>query len=662
MNSEKMFSSLFKKIFRSRFSTFFSVLSIYLICSLLIRIGFLIWSAKDIDFNILSILRIFAIGFCFDLAIGLLFLALYSIYLLIFPKRWIGSKFDKIFTYFYLALIFIIIYFSLLAEIPFWDEFGVKFNFIAVDYLIYTYEVVENINQSYPLPLIFGVLAVLIILSFIVLKKTKASRNTFESKESVFSRLKYFVPVAVLTVFLGIFMKNKQAEFSNNLVMNELGKNGAFSFFSAYQSNELDYETFYPKLPEKEAYTILRKTLLQENQSYNSGKWDDISRATKGENEAHPNIVMVTIESFSAEFLTAFGNKGDLTPNYDKLADESIFFTNMFATGTRTVRGMEALTLSVPPTPGNSIVRRPDNQDLFSIATILKSKNYHPYFIYGGDGYFDNMNTFFGGQGFDIVDRDRGNPLSDKIKTKRYPIADKEVSFENAWGICDEDLYKQALKFADENAKENKPFFQFIMTTSNHKPYTFPEGKIDLPQGGRDGAVKYTDYALGKFIEQSKTKPWFKNTIFVIVADHCASSAGKWEINISKHHIPAIIYNLNHSPEKIDRLVSQIDLMPSLFGYLGWNYNTSLYGKDINQTKIGEERAFIGNYRTLGMLKGNVFTQIDDRKRVKQFGVSGDAQTLTEIKSDKNQEMINETIANYQTASERFKNKKMKAK
>jgi phosphoglycerol transferase MdoB-like AlkP superfamily enzyme len=140
--------------------------------------------------------------------------------------------------------------------------------------------------------------------------------------------------------------------------------------------------------------------------------------------------------------------------------------------------------------------------------------------------------------------------LSDEIKTKRYAIPDNEVNFENAWGICDEDLYKQSIKYADKSTKENKPFFQFVMTTSNHKPYTFPNGKIDLPQGERDAAVKYTDYALGKFIADAKTKPWFKNTVFVIVADHCASSAGKWEINIAKHHIPAIIYNLNHTPEK----------------------------------------------------------------------------------------------------------------
>lgn len=652
-----------KKLFNGRFSTLFGVLSLYVFLAFVIRIILLIWSLKDLELNFLHILRAFFTGFVFDLTMGSLFLAFYAFYLLIFPKRWIGSLFDKIFTYFYLSLIFIIIYFSLLAEIPFWDEFGVRFNFIAVDYLIYTYEVVENINQSYPLPVIGVVLVGLIVLTFVLFKKLNIFKNTFSDKNSINNRLFYAVPVLAIAIILGLVMKNKQADFSNNLVVNELGKNGAFSFVTAFKSNELDYETFYPKLPEKVAYSIVKKNLLQENQKYTTAKYDDISRLTTGNNEQKPNIILIAIESFSADFLTEFGNKDHLTPNYEKLSNESIFFTNLYATGTRTVRGMEALTLSVPPTPGNSIVRRPNNQNLFSVSTIVKSKDYQPYFIYGGDGYFDNMNTFFGGQGFDIVDRNRGNPLSDEIKTQRFAIPDNEVKFENAWGICDEDLYNQSIKYADKSAKANKPFFQFVMTTSNHKPYTFPAGKIDLPQGDRNAAVKYTDYALGKFIADAKTKPWFKNTVFVIVADHCASSAGKWEINIDRHHIPAIIYNLpQQQPTRIDRLTSQIDLMPTLFGYLGWNYNTSLYGKDINQTKVGEERAFIGNYRTLGMLKGNIFTQIDDRKRLKQFGVSGnEKQTLSEIKT-KNQELASQTISYYQTASVRFKNGKMKAK
>ncbi len=645
--------------FKNRFSILLSVGLLYILLSFITRITLLVWSIKDLIFQLNYLLRAFLTGLLFDLTVVLSFLLLYAIYLLFFPKRWIGSIADKIFTYIYLSLILIILYFSLMAEFPFWDEFGVRFNFIAVDYLIYTYEVISNINQSYPLPLIIAVLILLVIGTFVLFHKTGILNYTFSNRPTFRKRFLYTFPIAIITVLLLFVMKNKMADFSNNLVINEIGKNGVFSFFAAYKSNELDYDTFYPTIDEKDAYSSLKKNLLQENQQYNTEQWDKINRTTTGDLEARPNIILITIESFSADFLSVFGNKDNLTPNYENLAAQSVFFTDLYATGTRTVRGMEALTLSVPPTPGNSIVRRPNNDHIFSIATILKQKNYHPYFIYGGDGYFDNMNNFFGGQGFDIVDRNRGNPLSDRIETHRYTIPDNEVTFENAWGVCDEDLFQQVIKYADKSHSSQTPFFQFVMTTSNHRPYSFPDGKIDLPQGSRNAAVKYTDYALGEFIKEAQTKPWFKNTVFVVVADHNASSAGKWEINIDKHHIPAIIYNLPHKPQKIDRLTSQIDLMPTLFGYLNWTYDSELYGKDINQTKAGEERAFIGNYRTLGVLKDGLFTQIDDRKRVKQFKVSeGDKSLSEQNKQDK--KLINETISYYQTASERFTNGKMK--
>ena len=598
-------------------------------------------------------------GFLFDLTVALSFVMLYNLYLLLFPKKWAGSWFDKIFTYFYFVVVLFIVFFSLMAEFPFWEEFGVRFNFIAVDYLIYTYEVVSNINESYPLPIIIITLFVLVAASLFLFKKNRAFTNTFSSEIPFLKRLTVSVPILILSTCLLVFLTNFMAEFSLNSVVNEVAKNGVFSFFRAYRSNELDYEKFYQTLPEKEAYSILKKNLIQENQAYNSNQIDAILRTTQGSDEIRPNIVMVVIESFSGEFISAFGNQDHITPNFDELTNNSIFFTNLYATGTRTVRGMEALTLSVPPTPGNSIVRRPKNDNLFSIATILKRRNYHPYFIYGGDGYFDNMNSFFGGQGFDIVDRNRGNPLSDKIKTHRYNIPDNEVSFENAWGVCDEDLYKQTLKYADKSSEEKQPFFQVVMTTSNHRPYTFPAGKIDLDQGTRNAAVKYTDFALGKFLKEAQTKPWFSNTVFVVVADHCASSAGKWEININKHHIPAIIYNLKNEPENINRLTSQIDLLPTLLGYLNWGYDTQFYGKDINQTKPGDERAFIANYRTLGFLKNGVFTQVNDRKGAIQFEVSDDGKSMNETQKP-NKNLINETISYYQTASERFKNGKMK--
>ncbi len=649
-----------KIIARNRFTLLFQFVVLYCILAFLIRLAFYIWSYHNIEFSLITPLKIFGLGLFFDLGTALFFSLFYAFYLLAVPRKIIGSVLDRWITYILLFFVFFIMVFSFLAEFPFWGEFNTRFNFIAVDYLIYTYEVFENINQSYPLPALIIGLLLLTAFIFFFFRKKGTFKTIFSDKMPFKQRLKQVLFLALAAFIYIQFVPNKWAETSTNQYVNELSKNGVYSFFAAYRSNELDYETFYQQLPNPEAFNLIKQEIKQDNQVFLSREFSSLDRKiTNTETENRPNIILICIESFSAEFMSAFGNTEKLTPNLDKMANESLFFTNLYATGTRTIRGMEALTLSVPPTPGNSIVRRPDNANLYSIATVLRQKDYHLNFIYGGDGYFDNMNTFFGGQGFTIVDRNRGNPLDDDIKTQRINIEDKEVTFENAWGICDEDIYHKTIQQADVNYKSGKPFFHFIMTTSNHKPYSFPEGKIDMAQGSRESAVKYTDYAIGKFIASAKTKPWFDNTVFVIVADHCASSAGKWEINIHNHHIPALIYNLKTPAQKVDKLVSQIDLMPTVFGYLNWSYNTSLYGKDIRLMQPQDERALVGNYRTLGFLKGTVFTEINDRKQCNQYNWNSAANEMKPLKKE-NTTLKKQAISNYQTASYRFKYGKMK--
>lgn len=651
-----------KNKFKNRYASLFAFLLLYITLGFLVRLSLTLLSATNISDNFLKLFIVFGKGFLFDLSVGLSFVMIYSIYLLFFPSRWIGKKADQIITYFLVTLMLFIAFFSFAAEFPFWDEFKTRFNFIAVDYLIYTYEVFENINESYPIPVIILGMTACIVCVFFLFRKKKVFSYTFSDRMRFGKRLIYTSVIVIFGVGLLSLLKNRQAEFSNNTYINELSKNGVFSFFTAFKANQLDYTQFYNTIPEKEAYSILKKELLQDKQTYTNSKFDNITRNFEGDSTKNPNIILICIESFSAEFLQKFGNTQNLTPNYENLASEGIFFTNMFATGTRTVRGMEALTLSVPPTPGNSIVRRPDNDHLFSIATILRKRNYDLKFIYGGDGYFDNMNSFFGGQGFSIVDRDRGNPLPDNIKTERINIEDSEVTFENAWGICDEDIYNQSIKMADKESKKNKPFFQFVMTTSNHKPYTFPDHKINMEQGSREAAVRYTDFALGEFMKKARKKAWFKNTTFVIVADHCASSAGKWEINTEKHHIPAVIYNAETPKMEVGKLVSQIDLMPTVFSLFGWNFNNATYGKNIMAMKPEEERALIGNYRTLGLLKNNIFTQINDRKKTQQFIYNPENKTISKELKSEQKPLKDLTVSYYQTASERFAKGLMKEK
>jgi phosphoglycerol transferase MdoB-like AlkP superfamily enzyme len=370
--------------------------------------------------------------------------------------------------------------------------------------------------------------------------------------------------------------------------------------------------------------------------------------AELGPFKRHPkNVVLISVESLSAEYLGTYGNKENLTPYLDKLASESLVFDKLFATGTRTVRGLDALSIAIPPIPGQAVVHRPNNEHLATIGELLEAQNYSTFFIYGGYGVFDNMNAYFKGNDYKVVDR------TDFDKST--------IQAENVWGIDDESLFNNSLKIFDENVKSHKPFFAHIMTTTNHRPFTFPEGKIDLPQGHRAGAVKYTDYAIGKFIENAKTKPWFKDTLFVIVADHCASVAGKSKLPVAKYHIPLFFYAPDLLPAgHYSRTASQIDIVPTLLDVLGAKGDDHFYGQSLFEAASEKmpARAFISNYQELGYYKNDTLIVLSPKQKVEAYKI--DPLTLDATPTQMNNNLLNEAIAYYQTAARAFKHGDLK--
>ncbi|MET1057141.1 MAG: sulfatase-like hydrolase/transferase [Pedobacter sp.] len=612
-------------------------------------------SLPKTSFGILSIVHLYVLGFVYDIAVGLFLVAVYNLYLLLLPSRWTGTKGDKLVTYTWLFLLLFISFFTFFAEITFWQEFESRFNFIAVDYLIYTYEVINNINESYPLPLLIAgvLLSVLVLIWFFA--KAKVFTLAFHNRLPFRTRAVFSGSLLVLTVSIPLLLSNSFADTSSNRYQNELSKAGIYSFFAAFKNNELSYNDFYSLLPKNEAYHVIRTELKEHNSRFLKAG-HSIRRIISNPGPVYkPNIIMITVESLSADFMQHFGNKQKLMPVLDSLADTGVSFTNMYATGTRTVRGMEALTLSAPPTPGSSIVRRPGNQNLFTVGHVFEQEGYHRTFYYGGDGYFDNMNEYFGSNGFDITDRGRNFKMGDTYKTKRTIIGDKQVHFENAWGISDEDLFDAVLRGSDQQYKQGKPFYDFIMTTSNHRPFTYPSGEItQLSGSGREGAVRYTDYAIGKFIEHLKLRPWFKNTVIIIVADHCASSAGKNEIDISKYHIPCIILNLPRDGRQvISKMCSQIDLYPTLFSLLGWTYQSNLYGKNVLDAGY-HPRAVLGTYQKLAYLSQDSLVILGPQQKADTYIYNKEKNEQIPARLSSN--VVDRAIANYQTAYDLFKN------
>lgn len=543
-----------------------------------------------------------------------------------FRSHWTTVWFALILTIYVGTIIF-----NGVSEFFFWNEFGVRYNFIAVDYLVYTSEVVGNIMESYPiLPLATGILLVTLLTSWYLFRRNFAHADTLKNW-----RWKAIIgPLYIAAVVGAIYLLQYNTRFQNstNVYVNELQANGLQKFYDAFVKNELNYNQFYITQPEDTVNAFIQSVY---------GSTDKNLHAVRStEPELRRNIVLITIESMSASFMTRFGNENRLTPVLDSLYERSLAFDRVYATGNRTVRGLEAVTLSLPPCPGQSIIKRLDNGGLHSTGAILRDKGYKTRYFYGGNSYFDNMRAFFGGNGYLIVDQKNYTP--------------DEISFANIWGVCDEDAYRKVVSTLNEDARSKQPFFAHVMTVSNHRPFTYPTGKISIPADSksRNGGVMYSDYALGKFFAEASKQPWFQNTIFLVTADHCASSAGNTEIPLEKYHIPALIYAPGLiEPQQVEGIVSQIDLVPTLLSLLNMSYDSHFFGRSIYDEGY-TNRAFIATYQDLGYLEEDTLTILSPVRRVKQYRVTPTAEDPSNLEPLENSEQthIDRAVGYYQTS------------
>jgi len=627
------------KLIPARYKPLAWLLAVFLAVSTLTRLVLLVAAGTGVSASVAHWLAVFGIGLGFDLLTFAYFAWPMVLLLWLMPRRWLGARRGRWPVMLLGWLLVAAVLFIAVAEWTFWEEFQTRFNFIAVDYLVYTTEVIGNIRESYPVPAILSVLFVLTTALCWWGRRWLAPRAQDDSSfgRRTLVTLGWLVVSVAGTWLVTADVKN----VSDNEYVNELAGNGIYQFFAAYRSAGLDYNRFYLSEPTREAFVGVRPLLKSPDSAFVSNDPFDITRRITAHRPLRKlNVVLISVESLSAGYSGTYGSKDNLTPELDKLSAKSLVFTDLYATGTRTVRGLEALALSVPPTPGESIVKRPGNENLFSLASVFNRQGYVSEFLYGGYGAFDNMNYFFAHNGYVVKDREN--------------IPTDTVHAANVWGVADEDLYTMALGEFDRIDQSGKPFFAHIMTTSNHRPYTFPEGRVKMPQGQRNSAVAYTDWAIGDFLRRASTKPWFANTVFVITADHCASSGGIAALPTFRYRIPLWIYApAQIAPGRIERRLSQIDIPPTVLGLLGMSYTTRFYGEDLFALEPGRERAFIGNYQKLGYLKGDRLLQLGPNRSVEEVHPA--------FSNDQEQPPIGlepildeEAVRYYQTASYRF--------
>jgi phosphoglycerol transferase MdoB-like AlkP superfamily enzyme len=432
-------------------------------------------------------------------------------------------------------------------------------------------------------------------------------------------------------------------------MINSLGLNSTYTLaFAAYSlKNEGDVKK-YGKMDEIEAYTRVKKYM-----DITEFIDDDIPflHIQKQDSSSIPyNVVFFLQESLGAEYVGSLGGL-PLTPEFDKLTKEGLLFTNLYCTGTRSVRGIEAVVTGFVPNPSESVVKLSNaQQGFFSLADVYARLNYDTSFIYGGMANFDNMASFFNGNGFKNI-----------IDETDFDNDGKNYAFKGTWGYSDEDLAVKANEYF--KSLGNKPFYSLMFSTSNHEPFEFPDGRIELYDKTKNtvnNAMKYADFSIGKFFKLAKKEAYFKNTIFVVIADHNTRTYGKNLVPVHKFHIPALIIAPNiEKGSTYTKLSSQMDIPSTVLALSGVTSQTTMIGR--NLLKLPETtkgRTIMLFHETYAFRVGNDVVIINPNAKPLQFQIENNDQILTPVKL--NEELAKDALAHIITSSHLYKGRKYK--
>ncbi len=562
-----------------RYVPLFRLTLVYLAVCLVLRLVLLLVFGPPAQVSPVLSPAILLLGTVNDLLEALYLTLPLTLYLFLVPQRIYSSRPGRLFLGVMLwAAIFGLFYLAA-VQFFFFLEFDARFNLVAVDYLIYPHEILVNIWEAYPVARVLFFTAALSGLLMIFLWPVIG--KSMDHPSSLRSRLALFCcQLLLLAGAIAVFSTQSLGVFSNR-VANELTANGLSSFFQAFHTNQLDYERYYHTGDPAQLFSLLGRELAAQGGKPVASSAGDLRRSFAADSHGlgRLNVVVIVEESLGCEHVDVCGQGLDidqalgrtgmrLTPQFDQLARQGMFFTRAYATGTRTVRGLEAVSASFPPIPSESIIKRPGGEHVATWGRVMRDNGYQTSFLYGGYGRFDNMTPYFRGNGFTVADR----------------LEIRDPAFANIWGVSDQDLFRFALDRFDRFDREKQPFFSIIMTTSNHSPFTFPRGIPGIPAkgGGRNAGVLYADHSLGEFFASARSHSWFDKTLFVVVADHGARVYGAARIPLASYEIPLLLYAPGHiAPQQVNTPISQMDLAPTVLGLLGLPYTAPFFGRNV---------------------------------------------------------------------------------
>lgn len=485
-------------------------------------------------------------------------------------------------------------------------EYDSRPNRLFFEYFKHPKEVAGMLWKGYK-PVIVG--AVLVITALVWIGHVLFDRIRVDAPLPLWQQALYTLAAAPL-VFLAIRgtlahrpINPSSVAYCSDGMLNTLPLNSLYNVLYAVYSlkNERSAQDVYGKLPPNDMILEVNRHAGIESLHR---ELPSLHVQTPAHTRSRPlNLVMIVEESLGAQYVARLGGRA-LTPHIDALMEESWNFTHAYATGTRSVRGLEALVAGFPPTLSDAALRLSGAQrNFFTLAQVLKLHGYRSRFVYGGEAHFDNMKSFFLGNGFD--------ELHDAPSFEN-------PAFVGTWGASDEDMF--AKLDALLNASADEPTFTLAFSVSNHSPWEYPPGRI-IPDGHpatADNSVRYADWALGKFFEKAKRSEYWRNTVFLVVADHDSRVHGANLVPLKHFHIPAFILGADIPARADHRIVSQIDLPVTLLSLMGISCEHPMIGHDLTHD-TGGGRAMMQYGENYGYLKEDQLLVLTPHKAPRQY-------------------------------------------
>jgi phosphoglycerol transferase MdoB-like AlkP superfamily enzyme len=575
----------------SRFAMLRPVLWVFLLGLLqlsLARVGLSLWKAAEVT-AAQGWSQIFMSGLRVDVATMCMWLGLVAALYLLLPSKLARSRPAQWLLAIWLTAALAVPFMLEVATPVFMSEYGLRPNRLFIEYLVYPEEVGKTLLEGH----LIAVLVATLLDGLVIWLAWRWIRRGLAANPPQSGGWLWRVPLAFVVVLLSALgvrstlghrpMNPAMVAFSSNATVNALPLNSFYSVAHATRDwfrRDPGSRIYDESTSDESVAAAMRAQAVAAGGEVVASEVPVLLRRAPVYAGKPRNLVIVLEESLGAQFIGSLGGR-PLSPNFDRLAQQGWAFDRLYATGTRSVRGIEAVVGGFTPTPSLASVKLPKaQQDFYTLATTLHRHGYDTTFYYGGESHFDNMRSYFLGNGFTrvIEEKDYENPI-----------------LLGPWGVSDEDLFLRADAEFRRMHDEGKPFFGFVFTSSNHDPFAFPDGRIELyeqPKNTRDNAAKYADYALGEFFKRAMASDYWADTVFLVVADHDSRVLGQSLVPVDNFHIPGLILGPGIEPRRDARLVSQIDLPVTLLSLIGIADPTPMVGEDLNRADAGG-RAFM---------------------------------------------------------------------